>query len=98
MPTAINIGTLIHQSPDFKGGKPCIAGTGITVMRVAGWHKLGMTPEEIATNWGYIKLAKVHAALAYYYANKGMIDHELADEAAAYEAGAAAAPREPQSA
>ena len=91
MATAIDIGTLIRESPDFKGGKPCIAGTGITVMRVAGWFNLGRSPEEIAANWGYINLAQVHAALAYYFANKETIDAALAQEDADYMAGAAAA-------
>lgn len=91
MPTAIDIGTLIRESPDFKGGKPCIAGTGITVMRIAGWYNLGRSPEEIAANWGYINLAQVHAALAYYFANKSAIDAALDEEDASYLAGAAAA-------
>ena len=86
-----DIGTLLSQSPDFKGGKPCIAGTGITVMRIAGWYSQGWSPEEIAANWGYLTLAQVHAALAYYHANRDAIDQQLDEEEAAYEAGAAAA-------
>jgi DNA-binding NarL/FixJ family response regulator len=87
----IEIGSLIVRREGFKGGRPCIAGTGITVMRVAGWYKLGWSPEEIAANWGYIDLAQVHAAIAYYHANREAIDEELVAEQVAYESAAAEA-------
>ena len=38
-------------------------------MRVAAWYKMGLTPEEIATQYGHPSLAQVYAALAYYHAN-----------------------------
>ena len=34
-------------------------------------------PEEIVQNFGYVSLAQVHAALAYYYANKAEIDADI---------------------
>ena len=81
---AIDIGTLIVSSSDIRGGRPRVAGTGMTVMRIAGWQKLGFTAEEIARK-AELSLAQVHAALAYYHANKEMIDVDLADEAADYD-------------
>jgi uncharacterized protein (DUF433 family) len=48
MQTGIDIGTFIVSSPEIRGGKPRIAGTGVTVQRVVGWYKLGLTPEDIA--------------------------------------------------
>ena len=36
MPAAIDIGTLIERSPEIRKGRPCIAGTGVTVRRIAG--------------------------------------------------------------
>ena len=63
MATAIDIGTLTTQSPGVSGGRQRIAGTGVTVMRIAGWHKLGCNPEEIARKTG-LTLAQIHAALA----------------------------------
>jgi uncharacterized protein (DUF433 family) len=83
-PTLVEIGSLITRSPDIKGGSPRVAGTGVTVKRIAGWHSLGMTPEEIASDYGHLTLAQVHAALAYYYANRAEIDSDLAEEAAEY--------------
>jgi hypothetical protein len=41
---------------------------------------MGLTPEEIATQYGHISLAQVHAALAYYHANPDEIEADLAEE------------------
>ncbi len=78
--TLVDIGTLVVQSADIRGGRPRIAGTGITVQRIAGWYKLGLNPEEIADRIGHLSLAQVHAALAYYYANREAIEADLAAE------------------
>jgi uncharacterized protein (DUF433 family) len=80
MGSAIDIGTLITSSPEIRGGRPRIAGTGVTVRRIAVWYKLGSTPEEIADDVGHISLAQVHAALAYYHLNREEIEKDLAEE------------------
>ncbi|MFN0085544.1 MAG: DUF433 domain-containing protein [Blastocatellia bacterium] len=82
--TVVDIGGLISARPDFRGGRPCVAGTGITVMRVAGWYKLGLTAEEISNEIG-LTLAQVYAALAYYHANQQAIDADLDVEAMEYD-------------
>ena len=79
--TTVNIGTLIERDPEIRGGRPCIAGTGVTVQRIVGWYKLGSNPEEIATELGHLSLAQVYAALAYYHANRDEIEEAIeADE------------------
>ncbi len=80
-----DIGTLITRTPKIRRGRPHIAGTGVTVRRIAVWRKLGLSPEEIVDNFGgHLTLAQVHAALAYYYANREEIEADLAaDEAEA---------------
>ena len=85
MATAIvDIGTLIVRTPDVRGRRPRIAGTGVTVQRIVGWYKLGLSPEEIAEECGHLTLAQVHAALAYYHANREEIESAIAaDEAEA---------------
>lgn len=75
---SVDIGSLIVSSPEMRKGRPCIAGTGITVYRIAIWYKLGHSPEEIARRYGHIDEAQVHAALAYYHANRDQIEAELA--------------------
>ena len=84
MATAIvDIGTLITRSPEIRGGQPRIAGTGVTVPRIVGWYKLGLSPEEIATELGHLSLAQVHAALTYYHANHEEIEAAIAEDKAA---------------
>ena len=79
-----DIGSLIVSSPEIRHGRPCIAGTGITIHRIAIWYKLGHTSEEIARCYGHINEAQVHAALAHYHANRDQIEVEIAaDEAEA---------------
>src|SRR5437016_1939532 len=66
MQTAVDIGSLIWRRPGIRGGRPCVAGTGVSVMRIVGWHQLGIPPEKIAANYGHLSVAQVYAALAYY--------------------------------
>jgi hypothetical protein len=47
---------------------------------------MGEAPEETASNFGHLALAQVHAALAYYYANKAEIDADPEAEQSEYEA------------
>ncbi len=82
MATVTDIGTLLTQSPGICGGRLRIAGTGVSVRRIAVWYKLGHTPEEIATQIPHLSLAQVHAALTYYHANRDQMDAELAAEKA----------------
>lgn len=80
MSTITDIGTLIVRSPDIRGGRPRIAGTGVTVRRIVSWYKLGLSPEEIADEFGHLTLAQVYGALAYYHANREEIEADLAAE------------------
>ena len=90
---AIEIGSLIDRDPAIRAGRPKIAGTGVTVMRVAAWYKMGLTPEEIATQYGHLSLAQVHAALAYYHGHRTEIDADIeADERFVAEMKAKAGP------
>lgn len=81
----IDIGTLIARDADVCGDRPRIAGTRITVRRIATLWKQGLTPEEIADNWGYVTLAQVYAALAYYHANRDAIEQALQQDEEDYE-------------
>lgn len=78
-----DIGTLITRSPEIRGGRPRIAGTGVTVRRIVGWYKLGLGPEEIVTEIPHLSLAQVYAALSYYHANRDEIEQDMAEEDAA---------------
>src|SRR6266853_3656283 len=83
MSSVIEIGTLIDRDPKVRAGRPKIAGTGLTVSRIAGWYKTGMTPEEIALEYPHLTLAQVHAALAYYHVNRDEVETDIAQEESA---------------
>jgi uncharacterized protein (DUF433 family) len=80
--TSVDIGTLIASSPDKLGGRPYIAGTGITVRRIVGWYKLGYEAEEILKEIDHLNIAQVYAALAYYHANQQSVEDDIAEEEA----------------
>ena len=52
----------------IHGQKACIAGTRISVEDVYVWHELmGKSPDQVVSEYPFLSLAQVHAALAYYY-------------------------------
>ena len=82
MSTITDIGTLIGRNPEIHGGCPIIAGTGVTVRRIAIWYKQSLSAEEIADRIGHLTLTQVYAALTYYHANRDEIDADIAAEEA----------------
>ncbi len=75
----------IEVTPDVCGGKPRIAGHRIRVQDVVVWHEqLGLSPDEIVSQYPQITLADVYAALAYYHDHADEIRRQMeqADDAA----------------
>ena len=77
----ISIKNLLEPKAHRKG-RLCIAGTGTTVHRVAVWYKTGWSAEEISRRYAHLPIAGVYAALAYYHANKAIIEAEIAADQA----------------
>ena len=77
MTIATDIGTLIISNSGICGGRPRIEGSRITVRHIVIDYRAGMTPEEILEDKPHLSLAKIYAALAYYYANKLEIDADI---------------------
>jgi uncharacterized protein (DUF433 family) len=73
----VDIGQFIARTPGIKGGSAHVAGTGILVRTIARWQKEGLLAEEIAARYAGLRIEQVHAALAFYYANRSAIDTEL---------------------
>ncbi len=74
MPTTVDIGTLITSRPEMHGGKPCIAGTGTTVLAIVARYERGMSPQEIHEQLPELPLDGIFAALRYAHANRAQID------------------------
>jgi uncharacterized protein (DUF433 family) len=64
----VDIGTLIVRDPDICGNRPRIAGTRITVGRMATLWKQGLNAEQVQDEYPHLKLEQIYAALAYYLA------------------------------
>ncbi len=89
----VDIGQFIYSRPDFRDGRPHIAGTGMSVRAVAAYYKSGMSPDEIADNFPHVPRSHIYAALAYYFATQAQMDAELDAEQAEYDRLAAQAVR-----
>ena len=85
MQTLTDIGTLIVCTPETCGGRPRLTGHRLTVHNLAIDINAGLTPAKILEERPQLSLAKIYAALAYYYANKEVIDAEIAADEAEYE-------------
>ncbi|MBI5042269.1 MAG: DUF433 domain-containing protein [Nitrospirae bacterium] len=62
------------------GGRPIIKGTRTSVANIAGYHKLGLSPEEIRNELSHLSLAQIYDALAYYYDNQKAVDENMENE------------------
>jgi uncharacterized protein (DUF433 family) len=75
-----SLGDRIVSTAGARGGKPRISGHRITVSDVAIWHeRMGMSPDEIVSEYPTITLSDVHAALAYYFDHRDEVDREIRD-------------------
>ena len=81
MTASTDIGSLITRSLGIHAGRPILSGTGVTVRRIAIYHKMGLGPQEIADRIG-LSLAQIYAALSYYHLNQAEVEADLADEEA----------------
>lgn len=78
-PGLVDIGTFIDQREGYRGGRPFIVGTGVTVDRVSVLFRVdGLSAEQIADEMGLTR-AQVYAALSFYLANQERIDREIDD-------------------
>jgi uncharacterized protein (DUF433 family) len=83
----------IHRTPyphivkieGVCGGEAIIEGTRIAVWHIVGYYyKVGMSIEEILTEWAYLTPAQVFSALAYYHDNQEEIDRVRQQNSYAY--------------
>jgi|SRR5690349_18050581 len=68
----------IEVTPGVCGGKPRVAGTRIRVQDIVVWHeRMGLSADEIASEYPQVNLAAVYAALAYYHDHRDQIDWQM---------------------
>ncbi len=73
----VDIGSLITSTPGVNGGRPCIAGTGTSVQRIATLFRTGSSAEAIAAEYPHIDPKFIFAALTYYLANRSAFDAQI---------------------
>ena len=76
-PGLVDIGSFIDQREGYRGGRPFIVGTGVTVDAVACRFTVdGMDSNEVAEHFG-LSVEQTLAALTFYLANRAAVDAEL---------------------
>ena len=84
-PEFVDIGSLIDQREGYRGGRPFIAGTGVTVHRISVLMNVDhLSPEEIADGMN-LSMPQVYAALAFYHANQAEIEAWLDEQEREYD-------------
>jgi len=66
----------ITRTPGVRGGRPCIAGTGIRVTDIVTAVQFECSREEIAQDFE-LSLEQVNAELEYYRVNSAAIDADM---------------------
>jgi uncharacterized protein (DUF433 family) len=82
---ATTLDAMLVTTPDVCGGRIRVDGTRITVHRIATLYKQGLSAEEIAEAYTHLTLGQIYAALAYYHANRELIESQLAADDAQYD-------------
>lgn len=75
----------IVRDPDKHGGKPHIAGKGLTVQYIAELYKLDYTVDDLVEGFD-LTPGQVHAALSYYFDHQAEIDEAIRESRAAAQA------------
>ncbi|MBA4179196.1 MAG: hypothetical protein C0506_01270 [Anaerolinea sp.] len=75
--TVVDIGSLLERTPGVVGGDLCLKGTRITIENVAMRYQTGITAEEMAAGNPDLSPALFHAGIAYYLANRALVDARI---------------------
>lgn len=67
----------VTRVPGICGGQPIIRGTRVPVKAIVGYHKLGLSAEEVATALPNLTLAQIHETLSYYYDHVDEIEQDI---------------------
>lgn len=59
------------------GGRPIIVGTRTPVRSIAGYHRMGMSVEDILAGLPHLEPVHVYDALSYYYDHQEEIERDI---------------------
>ncbi|MEX0783855.1 MAG: DUF433 domain-containing protein [Dehalococcoidia bacterium] len=77
--TPVEIGSLLYRKKGFRSGRPCLAGTGMTVHTIAALHRQGRSAEQILEeDFPHLDLPRIYAAITYYLANQDEVESDMA--------------------
>jgi uncharacterized protein (DUF433 family) len=60
-----------------ESGEPMVRGSDVKIREIAERHLAGDSMDELAHQFGHLRLSQIHAALAYYYDNSEIIDAQI---------------------
>ena len=67
----------VIRVPGICGGRPIIKGTRTPVKTIVGYHKMGLSVEEILEGLPHLTPAQVYEALSYYYDHQSEIEQDI---------------------
>lgn len=70
----------IELRTGIRGERAFVAGHRVRVQDIALWNEEGLSADEIVARVPTITLADVHAALAYYFDHREVIDRQIAED------------------
>ena len=70
----------VEKVANVCGGRAVIAGTRIRVSLILGWHRDGLSVEEIVRHYPHLRVADVHDALAYAFDHPEEMAADFADD------------------
>lgn len=85
----VDIGTFIDQREGYRGGRPFIVGTGVTVDRVSVLETVDRLNATQIADALSLTPEQVYAALSFYYANREAIEASLDEQEERYDRAAA---------
>ena len=70
----------ITRVPGVCGGRPIVQGTRTPVKAIVGYHKLGLSADDILTGLPHLTPAQVYEALSFYHDHQAEIEQEIAED------------------
>lgn len=70
----------VEKVPEICGGRAVVAGTRLRVSLILGWHREGMTADEIIRHYPHLRQSDVHDALAYAFDHPDEMEADFVDD------------------